>query len=136
MEDTKGHALSNISLRWMVREMLKTKCHILFDETSLKELNISMEIIKQAPNFEPSETSDLSLQVMPTPPQTPDIPDVALGSVGLEVVVTESPDADALDAVQGIGNRLKRNVFWWAIEIFPTSYMRQNEHGEWVGGWK
>ena len=136
MKDAKQHALSNTSLRWMVREILKTRCHILFDETSLKELDISMKIIKQAPDMELSETSDLILQVTPTSPETPDMPDAALEPAGPGAVMTESPNADALDAVQGIGDLLKTNVFWWVIEIMPTNYMWQNEHDEWVGGWR
>lgn len=138
MKDAKLYALSNISLRWMVREILKTRCHILFDETSLKELNISKEIIKQAPDLELSETSVPIPQVTPTPtpPETPDMPDVDLGSAGPETVMPELPDADALDAVQGIGDLLKRNVFWWIIEIIPTNHVWQNEHDEWVGRWR
>lgn len=136
MKDTKLHSLSNIPLRWMVREILKTRSHIFFDETALNEWGISMEMIKQAPH------SDLmhrfhNPQVAPTPPETTDMPSLGQGWAGTEVTPTspESLDADALDAVQGAGDQLKSNVFWWLIEIIPTNYMWQNRQDEWVGGW-
>jgi uncharacterized protein (DUF2235 family) len=138
VEDTEQHALSNIPLQWMVREIMKTRCHILFDETALKEWSISAELFKQAPDPELTrETSDFTLyipQVTPTPPKTPDM-SIALGSAGPEAGMPESLDADALNAVQSIGDQLKRNVFWWVIEIIPTNYMWQNEQDEWVRRW-
>jgi hypothetical protein len=132
VKDTEQHALSNISLRWMVREILKTGSHILFDETALNEWSTSMEMIKQAPDSGHWRESTLHTpQVTPTPLKTPDMPGLGKGSEG-----TATPDADALDAVQGIGDQLKKNAFWWIIEIIPTNYMWQNERDEWVGGWR
>jgi hypothetical protein len=124
----------------MVREIMKTRCHILFDEAALKEWSISAELFKQAPDPEllTRETSDFTLyipQVTPTPPKTPDM-SIALGSAGPEAGMPESLDADALNAVQSIGDQLKRNVFWWVIEIIPTNYMWQNEQDEWVRRWR
>ncbi|KAN0124133.1 Uncharacterized alpha/beta hydrolase domain (DUF2235) domain containing protein [Lactarius tabidus] len=130
VKDTEQHALSNISLRWMVREILKTGSHILFDETALNEWSTSMEMIKQAPGSELMRETLHTLQVTPTPLKTSDMPDLGKGSEG-----TATPDADALDAVQGIGDQLKKNAFWWIIEIIPTNYMWQNAQDEWVGGW-
>jgi len=34
------HSLSNISLRWMLREIVKTQCGILFDNSALKRMGI------------------------------------------------------------------------------------------------
>ncbi|KAN0127605.1 Uncharacterized alpha/beta hydrolase domain (DUF2235) domain containing protein [Lactarius tabidus] len=138
VKDTEQHALSNISLRWMVREILKTKCHILFDETALKEWSIPVEKIKQAPDSghlrEISDSTTLHTpQVTLTPLKPPDMPDLGKESAG--TATPESLDADALDAVQDIGDQLKKNAFWWIIEIIPTNYMWQNEQDEWVGGW-
>jgi hypothetical protein len=139
VKDTEQHALSNISLRWMVREILKTKCHILFDETALKEWSIPVEKIKQAPDSghlrEISDSTTLHTpQVTLTPLKPPDMPDLGKESAG--TATPESLDADALDAVQDIGDQLKKNAFWWIIEIIPTNYMWQNEQDEWVGGWR
>jgi len=135
VKDTEQHSLSNIPLQWMVLEVLKTRCPILFDTTALKEWSILAELSKPAPDSALTrETPDSTLytsQVTPTSPETYDMPKAALGSA----VMPESLNADALDAVQDIGDPLKRSVFWWVIEIIPTNYMWQNEHDEWVGGW-
>jgi len=36
------HALSNISLRWMVRQIVQSKCGIQLDEEALKRLHIPL----------------------------------------------------------------------------------------------
>lgn len=40
MPDTEIHALSNISLRWMVREVMKSQCGIQFDDEALSRASI------------------------------------------------------------------------------------------------
>lgn len=158
--DTKQHALSNISLRWMVREILKTRCHILFDEAALKQWSIPVAMIKQVAPEQTPETSDSTVYMEPSSgsgqetPETPETPDnraVALrtastdagihGEDDVERAATPPPplsieeSLDAVDAMKRMGNQLKVNVFWWLLEIIPTYYVWQNEQDEWVGGW-
>ncbi|KAH9028348.1 hypothetical protein EDB85DRAFT_1970652 [Lactarius pseudohatsudake] len=141
-KDSKPHALSNISLRWMVREILKTRCHILFDKAALEQWGIPIAMIKQA---ERARTPD-SGQQTPAMPATPDIYAVPLGpGAGTDVSIpggddlTPPPSAeeslDALDAAEKISDQLKKSVFWWVLEIFPTYSVWQNEKDEWVGRW-
>ncbi|KAH9060461.1 hypothetical protein EDB87DRAFT_1562060 [Lactarius vividus] len=150
-KDTKEHALSNISLRWMVREILKTQCHIRFDEAALNQWGIPIAMIKQQAVPERTrETSDSTLyteplsrhdQKTPAPPETPggltgkdvfSIPD-ADDTKQAPQPIEESLDAE--DAVEKMGDQLKKNRFWWVLEIIPTYYVWQNEKDEWVGRW-
>ena len=155
-KDTEPHALSNISLRWMVREILKTTCHILFDEAALKQWGIPVELIKQvAPERTPETTLYMEpfygpVQETPTTPETPDNYAVAPRTgTGMGVSIPNGDDLkraatpppsieeslDAAGAIQGVGDQLKRDMFWWILEIMPTHYEWQNEKDEWVGGW-
>ncbi|KAI9443508.1 hypothetical protein H4582DRAFT_2197715 [Lactarius indigo] len=152
VKDTKEHALSNISLRWMVREILKTKCHIRFDEAALNQWGIPIAMIKQ--QAVPRETSDSTLYTEPSsrldkktpaPPETPG--DHAVAMTGTDVLSIPDGDdtkrappsveesLDASDAVEKMGDQLKKNRFWWVLEIIPTYYVWQNEKDEWVGRW-
>ena len=133
-KDEEQHALSNISLRWMVQEILKTKSHILFDETELAQWGIPVAVLRQVPNHT-RDTSDATLY---TPaqetPETPETPDGVPRKAGTEARTPEP--LDAIDAVQCINDQLRRNKFWWFLEIAPTKYVWQNELDEWVGGWR
>jgi len=132
-KDTEQHSLSNISLRWMVQEILNTSSHILFDETELKRCGVPGLAAVVAHTRETSDSTMCMPQETPVPADIPDIPDVSLRKAGMESATPEP--ADALDAVQGVGDQLRRNLFWWALEFAPTNYVWQNEQGEWVGGW-
>lgn len=44
--DSQIHALSNISLRWMVREVMKAQCGIQFDEQALARASIPNFLMK------------------------------------------------------------------------------------------
>jgi hypothetical protein len=135
-KDTEQHALSNISLRWMVQEVLNTRSHILFDETELKQCGIPG--LTHTRELSDSTLSTLSMpQERPGPPDMPDMPNVSLRKAGTEAAATGTPEpVDALDAVQCVGDQLRKNLFWWALELAPTNYVWQNERGEWVGGWR
>lgn len=42
--DAEENELGNISLRWMVKEVMKTQCGILFDEAALKRSRIPRHV--------------------------------------------------------------------------------------------
>ncbi|PFH49951.1 hypothetical protein AMATHDRAFT_146421 [Amanita thiersii Skay4041] len=43
--DTDLHSLGNISLRWMVREVMKSQCGILFEQQALSRLNMPLSAL-------------------------------------------------------------------------------------------
>jgi hypothetical protein len=56
--DTEEYALSNIPLRWTMREIVKARCHIHFDKTALELWNIPCETIVQVRmTREPSDST-------------------------------------------------------------------------------
>ena len=99
--DRANPALSNISLRWMVRQVaaVRAKCPIHFDEATLKLWNIPRE----------------DIQVQP------------IVTEGLPVAHYFSDD----DARADRKDELKRSRFWYVVEILPTYYEWQDERGQW-----
>ena len=153
-KDTQANALSNIPLRWMMREIVKARCDVLFDETALELWNIPTATIDQVTRTrEPSfatlhgHESELTLGQ--------DMLDKRRLSAGEEIASMststnrsngaqpEPPSTpvnihaalDVVDAVQDMGNALSRNPFWWILEFVPTYREWQNDRDEWVGKW-
>ncbi|KAH9979975.1 hypothetical protein BGW80DRAFT_1514339 [Lactifluus volemus] len=112
VDDMEKYALSNIPLRWMVREILEAGSHIRFDEATVAMWNIPIALIEETPVVREVNAS------VPRPSSP-----------------TES-SLDAEDAVQKMGNSFKKNPLWWILEIIPTYYEWQNETGKWVGNWR
>lgn len=152
------YALSNIPLRWMVREIANAECHICFDEAALEAWNLPITITERMPIER--EVSDSTLHGDEPGQATPDKYHVvsereanASTSTSTSTGARAStawgksapasspspqaePSLDAEDAVEKIGDALKNSMFWWLIEIVPTYHEWQNEHDEWVGKWR
>jgi len=99
--DKTNPALSNISLRWMVRQVaaIGVKFSFHFVLATLKQWNIPRE----------------DIQVQP------------LVTEGLSVEHYFRDD----DAKAVMKDELKRSRFWYALEILPTYYEWQDERGQW-----
>lgn len=134
----------------MVSEIVKARCHILFDEAALDLWNIPIPAIVQVPLPVARETSDSTLR-------NEDMPDKYHTSLAREASGSTSTGApahkgdageapslftpieeslDAMDAVQKMGNALRKTPFWWVLELVPTYHEWQNEQDEWVGKWQ
>jgi hypothetical protein len=154
-KDTEEHALSNISLRWMVNEIVKAQCDIHFDESALGLWNmIPITAIKRIPIPMTREASDSTLRDEESELGLgQDMPDKYHASVAREANTSTSAPRhnsagapfpfqsvedplDAMDVAQKIGNALRKNVFWWILELVPTYHEWQDEDDEWVGKWK
>jgi len=150
-KDTEANALSNIPLRWMMREIVKARCDILFDETALELWNIPTATIDQVTRTrEPSfatlrgDESELTLAQEILDKHRPLSAGEGIASTirsgGAQPEPPSTPvnihaALDVVDAVQEIGNAFGRNPFWWMLEFVPTYREWQNDQDEWVGKW-
>jgi hypothetical protein len=103
--DTAEHSLSNISLRWMIQELMRSDCGVLFDFAAFDRWDIPQAIVQQ--DKCPSGTTS----------------DNGPGAGGNAV--------DAPDAVEKIHDQLKRQPLWWILEILPLKYVYQDDDGKW-----
>ena len=139
-KDSKEFALSNISLRWMVREIVKADCGFQFDSTAIDQWNIPLEEIRPSIAHELSEAT---LYVRPTSQNYIGYGEelhhsasekASGGNAANTVSVEES--LDTKDAVKKEADQLKKKLLWWILEILPTHHAWQDEHGRWVGRWR
>jgi len=150
-KDTKPNALSNVSLRWMVGEVMKADCGVLFNPVALDQWNIPRPSIALSPpekaavpndgpappehvNYEEREPRDHAASGKTDAADT-----TACINCGQVQVMPPAPTVqetlEEKDLLKKNVDRLKKSKSWWITEIFPTSYKWQDEDGQWVKQW-
>jgi hypothetical protein len=110
--DSEMYSLSNISLRWMIQELVRADCGILFDVDAFARWNIHITSIAEPPPLQ-------SPQTLQEPAENNDL--IKLGkSPGTDVCDLKSQVIR--DLGQKIEDQLKNIPLWWLLEIFPTTY--------------
>jgi hypothetical protein len=95
----------------MIEQIVRAKSPILFDLDAFARWNIPTTI---------GETGYASAAQEQGASADGDGPEV------------DADPQDAQDAVQPITDELRKNPFWWILEIFPTSYTFQNARDQWI----
>ncbi|KAF8224463.1 hypothetical protein L208DRAFT_1311097 [Tricholoma matsutake] len=111
VRNTTRHALSRISLRWMVRECFKTNTGIMFDTQALRNIGL--------------DPSTLYPFVTPRPPPLP------VGNATLEKLRSPSmlrrfligieEEEELNDALSPIHDELRLRPAWWILEVLPLT---------------
>ena len=141
MPDTEKLALADITLRWMVKQIVRAQCGIIFDRDALHAANIPGSLFA-SPGF----------PVTP-PPREKRWPSKQAGSStghGNSTSTDARPstsdeDCEQLErplgldkqhAVQPLHDELKRSPLWWLLEVLPMTYNWQEPNGRWHTSWK
>ncbi|KAB5593664.1 hypothetical protein CTheo_2847 [Ceratobasidium theobromae] len=101
------HSLSDISLRWMVRQIITSQCGIQFDGNALKEMHIPPPTLSFKTNISAHYSSPADA-----------------------AIIKEAHDREAKDALADMHDAL-RNPLWWPLEFFPLVHSYQDETGKW-----
>ncbi|KAI0670872.1 hypothetical protein C8Q78DRAFT_974023 [Trametes maxima] len=148
-------SLSDITLRWMVREVVLAQCGITFDQAALVRANIPESIFRGVGFPLPTQTTFTS-----TPQHAclvlPDDAEVRRSSVtAVQPGVQNADGSDPLpktqqnpsgsdsgsggdtlgcaaDALAPINDQMKKLPVWWLLEIVPTWWPWQNKSGKWT----
>jgi hypothetical protein len=114
------NSLANIPLRWMVQEIVRANCGILFDYDVFEKWGIPITIGKEDSH-----------------PPTSLAADQASGSGnGIDNgALAAEYQADAVDVLQPMHDQLRKLPLWWILEILFTSYTYQDEKDKWVTRW-
>ncbi|CAE7233603.1 unnamed protein product [Rhizoctonia solani] len=102
------HSLSNISLRWMVRQIILSQCGIQFNNEALRDMKIPLPTLsfgKVNPTAHYSSPADAR-------------------------VIEEAQNQERRDALAPLHDAL-RNPLWWPLEFFPLIHSYQDEAGDW-----
>lgn len=138
--DTEKLALADVTLRWMVKQVVRAQCGIIFDSDALHAANIPDSVFT-GPGF----------PVTP-PPREKRWPGKQAGSStghGSNVSAGARPSSsdedceqprpvglDRQHAVQPLHDELRRAPLWWLLEVLPMSYNWQEPNGRWHTSWK
>jgi len=132
-KDNLGVSLSNVSLRWMVRQIAnasKTVPHfkILFDHAALAQWNI------QDQDISPSKEGEVSDAVFKK-----DKDRHAQVNKSKRAEKDKEFDTDSGEVKEKSRDELWKGGRWWAwwpLEILPAYYEWQDKEGRWMGQWK
>lgn len=124
--DTKL-SLSDVTLRWMVREVVLAQCAVEFDKAALVRANIPESIFKP-PMTVPAEPDAKGNPDSDLPPGSNPGSSSGSGS-GSDPLDVEQ------DALQPIHDALTETPLWWLLEIIPASCTFQDASGNWVKKW-
>ena len=131
------YSLADISLRWMIKQIVLSKCGIKFDDTALKRAGLNvLSTIPTVPTS-PTEEGSQAETGLPTPRAGPSPP----GEDGnKEYTVREGNDEDVEERVlprghnfdSKIHDEMTANRGWWILEILPMKFTWQRADGVWV----
>jgi hypothetical protein len=142
--DSEPHALSNIPLRWMVKEVMESNCGIVFEGKALEGINVNHGIPYYFPpvDKDPGQHASTSIvdgiatKVEKSVKWSGNDDDVSVGPgrsarQKAENEVVAGRDKELIDAKSPAHDQLKRRWMWWLLELVPTHYVWQDEIGEW-----
>ncbi|EMD39907.1 hypothetical protein CERSUDRAFT_81231 [Gelatoporia subvermispora B] len=128
VSNTTKKCLSNITLYWMMREVVEAQCGISFDSAALLRENIPDSILAGSTQ-DPTDGTTITSPPLPT---SSGLGDSASGDTTKSGVQTPQ---SGIDALQPIHDELKEDILWWLLEIIPTSYTWQDASGKWHTTW-
>ncbi|KAL5482738.1 hypothetical protein ACEPAI_9332 [Sanghuangporus weigelae] len=111
VEDT----LSDIPLRWMVREVIASQCGIQFDAAVMESLHVHASL--QTPEYYAAAGSAAEGTPGPRPSK-------------------EDCTADEVDATKPLHDELRIMPIWWTLEIIPLPFSWQDAKGVWHKKWE
>ena len=115
MKNSDEDTLADITLRWMVREVIASQCGIQFDPKVMAELNVHATF----PTPEIFNGAGSSSDASPGP--RPSEQDTA---------------ADKIAATKPLHDELKLDPIWWILELIPLPFSWQDAKGKWHKKWK
>lgn len=131
VDDNCRYSLADISLRWMVKQVVLSQCGILLDHAALRkaDIDISTVVVTDQPTV-----SDFWKKgsKMPKSPSTEPGHEDADGQNGHDAAELWPTDQDVLTDCHDL---LKRRKAWWMLEMLPTKYAWQEANGKWDAKW-
>lgn len=114
-EDSPTPSLSNIPLRWMLREIVKSNCGVLFCNDSLDRLGIPEDVVPRN-SGESSPESQYRASLEEGSIQAHGTPESVCTTLRDATVSVTSKGADEVDAMAELHNELRMNPIWWLLQ--------------------
>ncbi|CAE6404265.1 unnamed protein product [Rhizoctonia solani] len=131
--DSQTHSLSNISLRWMVRECAIANIKIVWNEPRLRQLRIDISP-ERLQVSQAITTNAPILHQIPTAPSYEEVfaPQFTRFEDRDEIMDARSQVHDSLTFKREWSNWLIC-LLWWVLELLPMKQWTQGEEGQWQG---
>jgi len=142
VEDAVRYSLGDISLRWMVKQVILSQCGIRFDAVALRRADIDVSTIAFA---DPAQRTVEQLwrrkseaATISSGPLTPS----AEGHSGEDMIpIRKEKEAEAQvwpqeqDVLTDTHDQLKAQPMWWILELMPMKFTWQEADGTWKSKW-
>jgi hypothetical protein len=137
--DTVRYSLADITLTWMVKQVILSPCGIKFDRTALINAGIDVSTINLIAPTRPIT------ELRPQPEAEPSSPTSPGGEDGSgEYMVRKrkkkgakaQPQPPERDASADIHDELHIHIIWWVLEILPIKFEWQETDGTWKSRWR
>ncbi|KAG8923503.1 hypothetical protein FRC00_006176 [Tulasnella sp. 408] len=150
--------LANISLCWMLNEIVKADANILFKEGAFSDVSAFKIIcpptivlptppltagITSASEHRQREISEVTFVESPTQDGSPmrkaelssHRKDLTTASIGNATIVSVQEEAMVKDSTAGLNDALAKFSKWWILELLPQRHAWQETDGNWNKGW-
>ncbi|KIJ64423.1 hypothetical protein HYDPIDRAFT_28368 [Hydnomerulius pinastri MD-312] len=155
VQDDVQVSLAQITLHWMVEQVLVSKCGILFDSEALACIGITYPSTPAVPAVLANPAAEGALEetqlkanedglaIVNPEPQAVATKLATSGNDYATIQETSNEPAppasgsysEYYDALAPLYDELKINKLWWLLEIFPVSFTWQDADGVWHSKW-
>ncbi|KAF9515825.1 hypothetical protein BS47DRAFT_1341434 [Hydnum rufescens UP504] len=115
--------LSNIPLRWMIKEIIAADTGIIFREEEMSRYGIDYKSLEDQAHREKAKKESLLRRESD--------PVEAIERSEAEIVYDRKSPM-YLDATKDINDEMTRMPLWWLLELFPFIESEQDEHNHWI----
>ena len=144
VRDTVRYSLGDISLRWMVKQVILSQCGIRFDAAAMRRADIDISTIILADPMQQTvdqiwrRKSEAEAVTISSGLLTPSGGGGSGGDVvpkGKEKDVEEQAWRNGEDVLTDTHDKLKSQPWWWFLELMPMKFMWQEADGKWKSKW-
>jgi len=139
VEDSVRYSLGDISLRWMVKQVILSQCGITFDAAALRRADIDVStIVLAGPAQQTVEQLWRRKPETSSGPLSPSAEDDS-GEDMIQKGKEKEPEAQVWpqdqDVLTDIHDQLKSRPIWWILELMPMKFTWQEADGTWKSKW-
>jgi len=133
VKDNVPHSLGNISLRWMVKQVILSRCGIKFDAKALEKAHID------APTLVLASSAQQTVEQLWR--RTPDAEAVTTSSPSgeggsEEDMIQRQTSPPGRDVLAATHDQLGAHPLWWIAELMPMKFTWQEAGGRWRNEWR
>jgi len=144
VEDAVRYSLGDISLRWMVKQVILSQCGIRFDAGALRRADIDVSNIVFP---DPTQPTVEQIWRRKSEAESGTVSPALPGSSGEdgsgEYMIRKGKERDVElqtwpreeDVLADIHDELKSQPLWWLLELVPMKFTWQEADGTWKSKW-